>query len=192
MVSKKHLVLDDDVYLKLQRRKARTKLSEKAIGNSILRRVLSRPPLSEAIGEKLVEMGKVSKEEYEQAVTDAIREIQKIPAAFSEIIEVTNQHTFTAGSWELKELCISQDRAFQVLEYWARDDKKVPLKPHSHTEFQYFIVVTGRVQIQLEEEPRVLGPTEFLGIPPGKIHSSVPLTKDARMLVITTPALLLL
>ena len=191
MKSKKHLVLDDDVYLKLRRRKARTKLSEKAIGNSILRRVLSQQPLLEAIGEKLIEMGKVTMEEFDQATADAIRQVQKVPAHFSDIVEATDQRTFITGGWEFRELFISQDRTFQVLEYWARDDKKVHQKPHCHAESQYFLVLAGRVEIQSEEESQILAPTEFLGIAPETVHSSTPLSNDARMLVVNTPVLVL-
>ncbi len=190
MASKKHLVLEDDVYLKLKRRKTQTKLSVKAIGNSILRRALSRPPLPEAIGDKLVKMGKVSKEEYEQAVTEAIKDSQKIPAHVSEIIKPTDRNTFVAGSWEFKELCRSQDGAFQVLECWARDETKTFVQPHSHSEFEYFIVVAGRVQFESEMGNQVLTPTDSLCIPPERLHSNAPLTKDTRALVVSMPAML--
>jgi len=190
MASKKHLVLDDDVYLKLRRRRARTRLSGKAIGNSILRSVLSRPPLPEAIGKKLTEMGKVSKEEYEQAVADAIKDVQKVPAHVSEIVEPTDDETFVTGSWEFKELCRSPNGEFQVLECWARDKRYMLVKPHFHSEVEYFIVVTGRVQIESETGSQVLGPAEFLCIPPEAVHSNGPLTEDTRVLVLSIPAML--
>ena len=190
MASKKHLVLDDDVYLKLKRRKIRTKLTVKAIGNSILRRALSHPSLLDVIGVKLMEKGKLSSKEYDQVVAEVLLEIHKPPAHVSEIIEPTGKQTYVSGSWEFKELHRSQDGAFQVLECWAKDEKRILVKPHSHSEFEYFIVVTGRAQIELEKGSEVLGPTEILCIPPERIHSNAPLTKDTHVLVVSIPAML--
>ena len=189
MASKKHLVLDDDVYLKLSRQKARTNLAAKTIGNSILRSVLSRPRLSDAIGERLVKMGKVTPEEYERVLKESIKEVEKAPPHVSEIIDTTDHRTFTSGSWEFQERWRSPDAAIAVVECWARDAKCTPMTSHYHAESEFLIVTRGRVQVQTETQTEVLQAGESFSLPEGHIHSNGPLSDDARMFVITTPAL---
>ncbi len=189
MASKKHLVLDDDVYLKLSRRKARTKLPAKTIGNSILRSVLSRPHLPDAIGERLVKMGKVTREEYEWALEESIKEVEKVPTRISEIIDTTDRRTYTSGSWEFQELWRSPDAAIAIIECWARDAKSKPMRSHFHAENELLIVTQGRVQVQTETQTEALNAGESFSLPGGHIHSNGPLSDDARMFVITMPAL---
>jgi len=189
MVSKKHLVLDDDVYLKLNRRKARTKLAAKTIGNSILRSVLSRPHLPDVIGQRLIKMEKVTPEEYERVLEESKREVEKVPTHVSEIIDTTDQRTFTAGSWQFQERWRSSDAAIAVVECWARDGKCTPMKSHYHAESEFLIVTRGRVQVQTEEQTEVLDVGESFSLSAGHIHSNGPLSDDARMFVITVPAL---
>ena len=98
MAGGKHLVLDDDVYLRLSRRKARTRLTMRTIGNSILRSMLSHRRLPDAIGERLIRMGKVSREEYARVLEESIKEVEKTPPRVAEIIRATDHRSFTSGS----------------------------------------------------------------------------------------------
>ena len=190
MAGKKHLVLEDDVYLKLKKRKARTRLSVKAIGNALLRSSLSRAPLPEVIGKKLMEAGKVTPTDYNQALEEALKELQEIANPVSQIIERTSQHSLVSGSWEFRECFRAQNGSFQVLEGWARDRKRKAMPPHVHRESEVIIVLAGSTQLQLETEIQILGPVDSVYIPPGQIHSMVPLTDDVRMVVVTTPAII--
>lgn len=188
MTTRKHLVLDDDVYLKLKRRKARSKFSAKAIGNSLLRSALSHPSLFEVIGRVLVDMEKLSPEEYKQVVAEAERQIQVVPHRVSEVMKVSERKTFISGSWEWKEIWKSPDEGFQVLECWARDKKKVSIPAHYHREREFVIVLAGRVNIQTETESHILEPGGFFCISPDLMHSAAPLTADARAVAISVPA----
>jgi len=189
MSSGKHLVLDDDVYLRLSRRKVRTRLTMRTIGNSILRSVLSHRRLPDAIGDRLIRMGKVTREEYERVLAESLKEVEKAPPHVSKIIHATDHKSFTSGSWEFQELWRKPNGAIAVVECWARDAKRVPMKSHFHAESEFLIVTRGRVQVQTERETRVLEEGDSFSLPAGQIHSNGPLSDDARMFVITTPAL---
>jgi len=189
MATRKHLVLDDDVYLKLKRRKARTKFTVKRIGNSLLRSELSHRSLPEAVGKVLVDMEKLSPEEYKEVLAEAERQIKTVPRSISEISKVSESNTFTSGSWKWKEIWKSSDEAFQVLESWARDAKKAPMQLHYHSEHEYLIVLAGRVSVQTETRDHILEAGDSFCISPELVHSTVPLTRDVRVVTISVPAL---
>lgn len=190
MTTPKHLVLDDDVYLKLKHRKGRSKFPVKAIGNSILRSALCHPSLPEVIGKKLIKTGKITREEYEQTIAEAVTESKQSIHHFADIIRKSESQTYTSGSWEFKPRWRSADESFQVLEAWARDGKKRRLPLHLHEEWEYMIVLAGKVQVDTETGSQVLEPMGFLCIPPKQIHSYRPLTNNARMMVMASPTIL--
>jgi mannose-6-phosphate isomerase-like protein (cupin superfamily) len=190
MGTKKHLVLEDDVYLQLRKRKARTSLSVKTIGNAVLRSGLSHSLLTDMIGRKLVEAKKITKADFSQAVEAAISELTNTVHSFAKIIRKTNDNSFVSGSWEFKESFVPKDKSFQVWQCWARDSKKKPMPCHVHDATEFAVILAGKAQIMLEEAMHVLGPGESICILPEHIHSTGPLTEDTRMLVITTPRIL--
>jgi mannose-6-phosphate isomerase-like protein (cupin superfamily) len=188
-MTKKHLVLEDDVYLKLKKRKAHTSLSEKAIGNALLRSSLSRALLPDIIGQKLVESHKITQGEFTQAVEAALYELQEAAHPFAKIIKRTKTGSLVSGSWEFSECARSKDGAFQILECWARDSRNRAMPCHVHEETEIAVVVSGKVEIRLEGMIKILGPGESLSIPSQQIHTSAPLTTDTRLLMISTPAI---
>lgn len=185
--SHKHLVLDPNVHLKLRRRKRQTGLTVKEIGNSALRSILSRPLLSEVIAEKLIEMGKLSPQEYERLVAEASREVNNKIDQIDSLIQRTTKQTFSSGSWELKEVYCSPDGAYQVVESWARDDKKTPMPSHQHEVCEFVIVLAGKVHLIVESKEHLLNALTVFHILRGHVHSGAPLTRDTRVVTVITP-----
>jgi len=118
MSTKKHLVLDDDVHEALEQRKGLTGSSIKDIGNDVLRSSLESVFLGDIIGRILVESGKVSENEYGQALEQAFTKIKTTPNL---PVERTLKGTLVAGSWESRQLFQRSDGSFQILESWTRD-----------------------------------------------------------------------
>jgi mannose-6-phosphate isomerase-like protein (cupin superfamily) len=185
-----HLVLDDDVHKALKARKKKIGVTVKEIGNSALRAALAMPTMEELIVEKLVETGKISRKDYDQAVAAADKAIKTASKKAAEaIIRDASRPTQTLGSWEGREVYRSPDGELQVFDHWARDAKKTPSPEIVHEESHaWSIVVSGKVHVRIGDEEATLGPNEAVPVPPGTPVVSTPLTKSARLLLVLAPA----
>jgi len=183
----KHLVLDPDVYLKLKRRKRDTGSSAQDVGNAILRSVLSRPLLTDVIGKELVEMGKLSSDEYDRLLARATKKAQGMANLFDDLIHVTARKTISIGGWEAQEVFRPPDGAFQVLVAWVADGNRAPTTSHFHDQHEFILVVDGTVEVETEAEEHILKAQDSVSIPPGRLHNTIPLTEDARVIVVNTP-----
>ncbi len=186
-----HLVLDDDVHKALKARKKKTGITVKEIGNSVLRAALSIPTKEELIVEKLVETGKITRKDYDQATAAADRALK---AAQKRAVEAVTRDvarkTLTIGSWEGHELYCSPDNLVQIFDHWARDAKKIPTPELVHDESDVWaIVVSGKVRLRVGKEERVLGPHEMAHVGPGTPHVSTPLTRATRVILVFMPAI---
>lgn len=184
-----HLVLDDDVHKALKARKRTTGVTVKEIGNSALRAALSIPTMDELIVEKLVESGKISRQEYDQAVVRATKDLR---VGYKRALEVARRDsenkTWVLGSWEGTELYRSSDGELQIGELRARDGNKAPTPVLVFDESHFWItVLAGRVRVQMNGEDRAWGPQEMIYIPPGTPHATAPLTRNTRALLTVTP-----
>jgi len=182
-------VLDYDVHLHLKRGKQRLGITVKELGNTLLRRVLSQPLLDEVIGQRLVQMGRLSPEEYTQVVAEATNEIRKRAAKAKDLIRINPDHTLIFGPMQVRSVVRDPDGAFQVFESRLEDLRKKPIPPHHHDEEQQFIIVlSGKLLVDVEGSPSLLEPLMSLHIPSGAVHSSLPLTEELRLLTINVPA----
>jgi len=184
-----HLVLDDDVHKALKGRKERIGVTVKEIGNSAIRAALSMPTMEDLIVEKLVETGKITRKDYDQAVTAAEAHVR---AAQRKAIEAfrprPGSKAVTVGSWVVRELSCSDDGSFCIFEHRARDAKKVAPPMHYHVESHVWAVVLhGKVLARTEAGDRVVGLHEWTYYPPGVAHCSAPLTRHAYVLGIVSP-----
>lgn len=187
MAADKHLVLDEDVHRKLKQRKKETGLTVREIGNSVLRSVLWRHSLSELIGEKLIDSGAISAEEFARIREAALREAA-VKLSTKAAIKITERGTIVTGSWEVREVSCSNDGLYQVLEAWARDGRAQPMPPHRHPGEEYFIVLNGRIRATVEErETEVIQAPGCLRVPAGAVHSVAPLTRDTRLIIVLSP-----
>ena len=121
-----HLVLDEDTHNALTTRKKKTGVTVKEIGNSALRAALLIPTKEELIVEKLVETGKVTNNDYAQAVSAAeahIREAQR--KAIEAFRPTPGSKSVTVGSWVVHEVFCCEDDLYGVFVHHARDTKKV-------------------------------------------------------------------
>ncbi len=186
-----HLVLDSDVHKALKARKKKIGVTVKEIGNSALRAALSIPNKEELIVEKLVETGKITHKDYDEATAaanKALKDAQK--RAIEAVAHNTARQTLTIGSWEGRELYRSPDNQVQVFDHWARDAKKTPTPEIVHDESDVWaIVVSGKVRLEVGDEVRVLGPREMVHVGPGVPHVSTPLTRTTRVILVLMPAL---
>ncbi len=184
-----HLVLDDDVHKALKARKKKVGVTVKEIGNSALRAALSIPTKEELIIEKLVETGKVTRDDYAQAVSTAEAHVRAGQRKAIEAFRPTpGSKTVAVGSWVVREVFRSEDDSFGVYEHRARDGKKVSPPMHYHVESHVWaVVVRGKVLARTETEERILDVHDWTYYPPGVAHCSVPLTQNAWVVGIVSP-----
>ena len=188
MSTKKHLVLDDDVHEILKERKEFTGSSIKEIGNSVLRTSVENVFLGDIVGRILVEKGKVSEDDYSQALGQAFAELGQSQASTRVPVEPTSKGTLVAGSWETRQIFRRSDGAFQVLECWTRDSRQLPMQAHRHAADEFFITLQGRIIITMNGTPHTLGALNMLQGPAGVVHSVKPLDPDCHLLTILSPA----
>lgn len=186
---KKHLVLDNDVHLRLQKRKKSTGLTQQSIGNLILRSVLSQPNLlMETVGKKLADLGTIPLEEYEEVVKSVIRDIGQSAAKSTALLELGPGDSLVTGSWQVNLLHRSPDDSFQIVEAWARNARNEPVAHHIHSEDEYVVVLSGCVMLEDAGRHTLLDPGSCFRIPTGDLHSLVPLGGDVQTLVTFVPA----
>jgi len=63
--------------------------------------------------------------------------------------------------------------------------------PHAHPDLeQAFFVLQGRAEVEIEGQKSVVGPEDFIFLPPGVVHRVTPLEGPAlRILILYTPPL---
>lgn len=186
-----HLVLDDDVHKALKARKNETGIMVKEIGNSALRAALSLPTLDELIVEKLVATGKVSHQDYAQAVAAANQEMKAAQKRAAAAVAQGAMRTWTSGGWEVREVHRSAEGELQVLELRAGGGAKTPTPKLAHaTSHVWVTVLAGKVRLETDGAARTPKRQETIYIPPGTPHALAPLTPNARILFTLSPAAL--
>lgn len=187
-MSDKHLVLDPDVHERLKSKKRKHGATLREIGNSILRSVLDRRPLSEAIAKKLISQGKITLDDYETAREEVVRELDASARHVEEHLALTERGTFVSGSWEVLVRETGASVPYQVLEGWAIDGDRRPLPLHLHEKSdEHFIVIAGRVLVAFDEGETVLEEGSSLRVPAGRPHAVTPLTASTQMVVVCHP-----
>jgi quercetin dioxygenase-like cupin family protein len=83
---------------------------------------------------------------------------------------------------------LGSDRVEVVLgeiEYGGQAD------PHSHSDIeQAFFVLQGKAEVEIEGEKKVVGPDDFIFLPPGTIHRVTPLKgPPLRLFILYAPPL---
>lgn len=185
--SPKHLVLDEDVHVALKKKKGETGVNVKDLGNSVLRSVLERPLLTEAIGRRIVSSGLLSVEEFSELRRDALRDITTPVSKAASVFQPTAHNTFVAGSWEMRELALDAENQFQVFSMWTRDLRFKPIPLHTHDGAEYWMILSGAMIVTIDAESQVLKAPDCKVIPSGASHSSAPLTQDTRLIVVLSP-----
>jgi len=184
-----HLVLDEDVHKALKARKKKTNTTVKEIGNSALRAALSIPTKEDLVVQKLVETGKMTREDYEVAKAAASKEVKAAHKRAAEVASPqTDSETWVMGSWEVREAYLSPDSRVQMLDMWARDTKKVAMGPIAHDESDVWAtVIQGKALLEIGGETRLLTAHESVHISPGTVHAATPLTRATRAAVLVVP-----
>ncbi|MBC7221325.1 cupin domain-containing protein [Candidatus Bipolaricaulota bacterium] len=184
-----HLVLDDDVHKALKARKKATGITVKEIGNSALRAALSLPTLEDLIVDKLVATGKVSRQDYAQAVAEANKEIKTAQKRAAAAVAQVAARTWTAGGWEIREVHLSADGELQVLDLRPRGGARTSTPNLVHEASHAWVtVLAGKVKLTIGSEERTPAKRETVHIPPGTPHTLTPLTQTARALLVLAPA----
>jgi len=186
--TRKHLVLEDDVYEALLGRRDMTGLPIGRIGNSILRTHIAAVLLNDLVGKKLVEAGRLSHAEYRDVLHQASEDLHRISRPGYAPVEAAEDGTMVSGSWKFASIHRSDDGSFQLMECWARDALKQPIGQHSHSADEFLIAVGGRCLLVMEGFPFTLVKGNVLRVPAGATHSAVPLDAGCHLLVLTIPA----
>ena len=184
MTTKKHLVLDYDVHLRLQRRKKQLGLSIKAIGNAILRICLDKSPSMFALlGDELIGMGRITPDEYNAAIERTLKRAAQIYAADDVFLLSAGEGSVPYGSWELKCLYGPEDDGTRVFSLQTRDKRGLMTPVHCHREDLHALVLSGKVVFQVGADQHVVGANSGIHVPAGQVHATSPLSSSARMLI---------
>ena len=189
-MARKHLVLDYDVHLRLQRRKNETGLALHDIGNAILRSVLSQPLLVvDAVRDQLIQSGTCSQEAFQDALRSGIQRINVLARGEQELLSSPGKNGDSAsGSWSIHSLYRAPDGGFELFEARARDARKRPTPLHLHDEEESLQVLSGNVLVVDEIHHLLLTSGDCHCVERRHAHSVTPVTKDARVLVTLIPA----
>ena len=171
----------------LKKKKTETGLNVKDLGNCALRSVLHRPLLVEAIGQKLVETGHLSEEEFDVIRAEALRQICSATTDVASIVHQTKHHTMATGSWEIEELARDEADTYQVLSAWVKDHRLRPFTPHRHEGVEFLILLKGSVLISVDIESYIVKAPGAVTIPMGAVHSATPLEQGTLMLAVISP-----
>ncbi|MBU1050921.1 hypothetical protein KKG90_12980 [Candidatus Bipolaricaulota bacterium] len=184
MATKKHLVLDHDVHLRLRRRKKTLGISIREIGNSILRICLDRSiPMIELLRDELVDMGKITTAEYDTAIELAMKRLARTCTTDDAFLPSGTEGSSKSGSWDICHLCHLGPGNVRVYGFSARNMRKLMTPTHYHMQDLHALVLSGVVAFHVGTEQHHIGASSGFHIPAGQLHSTVPLTSDARMLV---------
>lgn len=186
-----HLVLDEDVHKALKARKKKSGTTVREFGNAALRAALAIPTKRDLVVQNLVEAGKITREDYDNATRQADKEIRQAQQRVHDVI-AHDQHrlTWSIGSWEGTELYRSPDQVIQIGELRVRRGRRVATPTLVFDEQQFWaIVLSGKVAARTDGEDHVLEESDVLHIKAGIPHSTTPLTQNARILLVANPAI---
>jgi len=186
--SRKHLVLDHDVHLRLMRRKRETGLAASQIGNAILRVCLDGSvPQFELLRDTLVSAGKLTEADFDEAIAETIDALRAKTENWTDCLPESQSEPSNPGSWEIREIGEQEDGALRLLEFRARDRRERPTPAHHNAADVHVLIVSGHVLFAVNSRHSLHTAPSTLHIPAGSIHLSVPLTEDARYLAVSVP-----
>ncbi|MFC2079421.1 cupin domain-containing protein [Candidatus Bipolaricaulota bacterium] len=171
----------------LKKKKLETGVNVKDLGNCALRAVLERPLLAEAIGRRIISLGLVSEEEFEDLRRNALQDITAPASDVASLIHPTKRNTMATGSWEIKEIFRDASRELQILLVWAKDRQLRPMSLHRHTGFEFLVVLSGAIMISVDIETSVVKAPDCQFVPQGAFHSVTPLDRETLLLAILSP-----
>ena len=187
MPNRKHLVLDDDVYDCLVKRRSLTGTTMGAIGNGILRSHISSRRIEQLVGEHLVSGGKITPEEYEEALLHASESVRRSSPSAPLCLAEGEDGLLTTGSWCIRNLLSPPEQTFQLLEAWARDACERSTEQHTHGGDEYIVLVEGKALCVVNGLPCTLQKGTMLHIPTGAIHTMLPVGIDCHLLILVVP-----
>jgi mannose-6-phosphate isomerase-like protein (cupin superfamily) len=159
------------------------------IGNGILRSHISASLFTEFLGEKLIESGCVTEEQFQYILEHVDRRLRNEQVAGAPpLTRLPNGHLIS-GSWEMETLFEDPMGAFQLMEAWARDGFQNSMTQHTHDAEQYLIALSGRCLVVMGGTPFTLTSSNGLRVSAGVPHSATPLDKECRIAILVTPAL---
>jgi len=184
VVSRKHLVLDHDVHLRLLRRKKILGISIRGIGNSILRVCLDKSiPMIEFLRDELVAMGKITPNEYDAAIQRAMKRAAEISRTDDSFLPAGNEGAVVSGSWTIKRLHHLKPGNVRIYDFSVDNMRGLMTPSHYHSQDLHALVLSGVVAFHVGTDQHHLAATSGIHIPAGQSHSGVPLAADTRMLV---------
>lgn len=184
MATKKHLVLDYDVYLRLNKRKRETGLPASTIGNAILRTCLDHTAQRvDLLREVMSEAGKITRDEFDEFLAKTAVLSRELSADGDELLQTATKEPIEAGSWMMRVNYQASDGALVVVECWVHDRRKRPVKSYYHNDGVHVLVLNGSVLYQIMGDQHILHARDTLYIPGGAVHAATPLSDDARLLL---------
>jgi mannose-6-phosphate isomerase-like protein (cupin superfamily) len=188
MPTRKHLVLEDDVYEALVGRTQLSGLPIGRLGNAILRAHIGSALLESFVCHRLVEMGRVTEDEYRGVLDEAAQTLRRSFLPVSPPVDRGEGEELISGSWAIQNVYSPPEGAYQLLEVWAKDNLQRPMGQHAHAADEYVIGISGKTMFVMNGIPCTLRPGGIFQIPSGSVHSATPLGADSHLLVLVVPA----
>jgi mannose-6-phosphate isomerase-like protein (cupin superfamily) len=187
--TRKHVNLDMDVHLKLKKRRKQTGLTIKQTANSLLRCALNqRQLLYDVVGERLVESGRVTRDEYSEIVAETLDEIRERAAQGHDLLIPRPDGTYVAAGWRFEPLHADPEGSFQIVHARVVDARKRVAPVHVHPVDEVITVVSGHIIVHSESSCTTLDESGCVRIPAGDAHSTTPLTPNTAVLLLFVPA----
>jgi len=184
MATKKHLVLDHDVYLRLRKRKRETGLPVTTIGNAILRTCLDHTAQRVDLLQKIMsDAGMLTPDEFYELLAKTADISRQWSSDGDELLQAAIRDPAEAGNWAISVDYQASNGALMVVECWVQDRRKRPVEAHYHHDDEHVLVLNGSVLYQVKGEQHILHIRDTLCIPGGTVHAAIPLSDDARMLL---------
>jgi mannose-6-phosphate isomerase-like protein (cupin superfamily) len=188
--SRKHLVLEDDVYQDLVSRKELSGLPLGMLGNAILRTHIRSTAFEDMVCRKLIATGKLTEAEYQRILDEAARDLRQEASSGAPPIAYGPDGEMLSGSLAIQNIYTSPGGVFQLLEVWARDALQRPMGQHLHQADEYVVGLEGRTLFVLNGTPCTLQQGSVFLIPAGSTHSAKPLGPDSHLLALLVPAVI--
>jgi mannose-6-phosphate isomerase-like protein (cupin superfamily) len=185
----KHLVLDEDVHKALTQRREMTGSPIAHLGNAILRGHIASSLLESMLGQRLIDNGFVTAEQYQEVLEQVNRGVRDQLRTGTTPIARSAEGDFVSGSWQTRNLFEDAVGSFQLLEMWARDALQHPMPQHSHDVDEYVISLAGRSFFVTNGIPFTLTKGNVAQIPAGTAHSAIPMDVECHLLVLVAPYL---
>jgi quercetin dioxygenase-like cupin family protein len=123
-----------------------------------------------------------------QKLKDNLKEVVRLTEILEKIDLPSGEVIKLTGSIAFKEIYISPDEHYQILEVWCKDKLCTPMPLHEHpTQDEYIIMLDGNEELVWNDgTSHLINKGDIFKIPAGQKHLAIP-ADTMRQIVILVP-----